>query len=110
MAEAQPFDINSAVPLGAPQTPASQPAAFDIESAVPLGLPNETVLNDKTGEVIEMPHGTIARIGDIFSRGLDKGDADTTINKLNFELLIGNDTPHHTQRDQTAARTEWWPD
>ena len=93
MAEAQPFDINSAVPLGAPQTPASQPAAFDIESAVPLGLPNETVLNDKTGEVIEMPHGTIARIGEIFSRGLDKGDADTQISKLNFELFLGNDTP-----------------
>jgi len=87
------FDPNRSVVLGAPPEVASPPAIFDPSRSTPLGLPNETILNERTGEVIEAPPGSIARIGQIFSRGLDKGDADTRISKLYYELFLGNDTP-----------------
>ena len=93
MAEQGVFNPANSVPLGTPAQVASPPAVFDPSRSVPLGLPNEMIFNDQTGEVIEAPHGTTATLGEIFSRGLDKGDADTKISKLHFEQFMGNDTP-----------------
>ena len=87
------FDLESAVDLDVSQGPASPPTAFDIGSAQDVGLPDETVLHEETGEVYQMPSGSIARIGAILDRGFDKGDAQTKISKLNYELFLGNDTP-----------------
>jgi hypothetical protein len=89
-----------AAPTVAAPTLASPPGVFNSDRSVRLGLPNEIILNERTGEVIEMPHGSAARIAHIFSRGLDKGDADTKISKLYFELFMGNDTP--TIRNEIA--------
>ena len=93
------FDLNSAQPVLAPvdplaqQPPAPQPPAFDLNSAQSLGMPNETIYSENTNEVIEAPHGTLERLKSIAGRSLDKGDAETDIGKMGYELFMGNDTP-----------------
>jgi len=88
-----PFDLTTAQPAGpqmAPTVP-EKPAGFDLNSARPLGLPDETVFVEKTGQVLGMPSGTVSRIGEIVSRGWNKGDATTELSKLHFEQFLGNE-------------------
>jgi hypothetical protein len=87
------FDISTSQPVAeAPQPVAPQPG-FDINSAAPVGMPNETVFSENTGQVHELPHGSIDRLIAISSRGFNKGDIGIQISKLSFEQYIGNDTP-----------------
>ena len=87
------FNPANFVPLAVAPPPVDQTPVFDPNNFQPLGLPNETVLHDDTGVVYEMPSGTLARIGAIFDRGFDKGEIETKIGKLGFEMFMGNDTP-----------------
>jgi len=66
---------------------------FNPENFIPSGLPNEKILNEDNGSVYEAPFGTMARISDLATRGFRRGDIETQISKLNWELFIGNDTP-----------------
>lgn len=118
MAETAPvFNADNFQPLAEPAAPAVQPAKpkFDPNNFVPSGMPNETIYSERTNETLEMPHGTLDRLGEVWGRGFDKGDAETQMGKLWFEVFIGNDTP--TIRDEISRLheesggpidTEWW--
>ena len=88
------YDPTNVEPLGAPSPlPVASTPVYNSDNTVPLDTPNEIIYSEKTNQMVEAPHGTMARIADVAGRAFHKGSVETRIGMLGFEMLMGNETP-----------------
>lgn len=72
---------------------APDPSEFQFNGGVPLDLPNEMITDAETGEVREMPSGSVARLVALSEGGFNQATDQNHMSYLYFDILMGNDTP-----------------
>tara|TARA_R110000822_G_scaffold155078_1_gene294886 strand:+ start:3207 stop:7586 length:4380 start_codon:yes stop_codon:yes gene_type:complete len=88
---------------------------FEAKDVEVVDEPNETIYDERSGQVIEGSSGSIERLYNISMKSFQSGEADVEASKLNFELFTGNDTPLIRKRlaelkklHPTRVKTDGW--